>query len=91
MPAQAKAVAASAEHAPVASYKAKKQFKYPSEDEPFVRRLGSALLANWSSLPEDVRAKILSDAAQAWDREFNIPALPQKLETYVKRYPGRVG
>jgi hypothetical protein len=68
----------------------RKAFKYPSEDEPFVRRLGSAALAHWSELPEDVRAKILTEAITVWDREYNIPQLAQKLEAFVKRYPGRL-
>ena len=67
-----------------------KSFKYPSEDEPFVRRLGSAVLAHWSALPDDVRAKILTEAITVWDREYNIPQLAQKLEAFVKRYPGRL-
>ena len=66
-------------------------FKYPSEDEVFVRRLGSGVLSCWSVLPEDIREKILAEAATVWDREYNIPQLPQKLETFVKRHPQRVG
>jgi hypothetical protein len=66
-----------------------KAFKYPSEDEVFVRRLGSAVLANWSALPEELRAKIMADAGQVWDREYNIPQLAQKLDAFVKRYPAR--
>ncbi len=77
--------------ATAARYQSRKGFKYPSEDEPFVRRLGSALLANWSALPPELRAKILADAVTAWDREYNIPALAQKLEIFVKRYPDRMG
>jgi hypothetical protein len=68
----------------------RKAFKYPSEDETFVRRLGSAVLAHWSALPDDVRAKILTEAITVWDREYNIPQLAQKLEAFVKRYPGRL-
>ena len=68
----------------------RKAFKYPSEDEPFVRRLGSAALAHWGDLPDDVRAKILTEAITVWDREYNIPQLAQKLEAFVKRYPGRL-
>jgi hypothetical protein len=68
----------------------RKAFKYPSEDEPFVRRLGSAVLAHWSALPDDVRAKVLAEALTVWDREYNIPQLAQKLEAFVKRYPGRL-
>jgi len=68
----------------------RKAFKYPSEDEPFVRRLGSAVLTHWGALPDDLRAQILAEAVTVWDREYNIPQLAQKLELFVKRYPGRL-
>ncbi|MBU6298119.1 MAG: hypothetical protein KGJ79_01435 [Alphaproteobacteria bacterium] len=68
----------------------RKAFKYPSEDETYVRRLGSATLAHWNELSDELRAKILGEAASVWDREYNVPQLGQKLETFVKRYPGRV-
>lgn len=64
-------------------------FKYPSEDEPYIRRLGSALLLHWSEIPEEVRAKILAEAAAVWDREFNIPQIARKLEAFVKRHQTR--
>jgi hypothetical protein len=65
-------------------------FKYPSEDEVFVRRLGSGVLASWDSLPPEVREKILAEAAAAWDREFDVRQLPQKLEAFIKRHPSRL-
>lgn len=68
----------------------RKTFKYPSEDETFVRRLGSAVLTQWSALPAELREKILADAVNVWDREYNIPQLAQKLEAFVKRHPGRL-
>ena len=64
-------------------------YKYPSEDEPFIRRLGSALLIHWSEIPEDVRAKIVAEAAAVWDREFHIPQIARKLEAFIKRFPVR--
>jgi hypothetical protein len=64
-------------------------FKYPSEDEPYIRRLGSALLIHWSEIPEEVRAKILAEAASVWDREFNIPQIARKLEAFIKRHQTR--
>jgi hypothetical protein len=73
-----------------AKFPERRTFKYPSEDETFVRRLGSAVLAHWSSLPADARANILAEAANVWDREYNIPQLAAKLEAYVKRHPGRL-
>ena len=68
----------------------RRTFKYPSEDETFVRRLGSAVLVHWRSMPADVREKILAEAVNVWDREYNIPQLAAKLEAFVKRHPGRL-
>jgi hypothetical protein len=76
---------------PPAPYKATRGFKYPSEDECYVRRLGSAVLATWSALPPDLQDKIMAEAVNAWDREYGVSQLPQKLESFVKRHPGRVG
>ena len=67
-----------------------KVFKYPSEDECLVRRLGSAVLRVWPAIPEDLRARILVEAATVWDREYNVAQLPQKLESFVKRHPSRL-
>jgi hypothetical protein len=69
----------------------KRQFKYPSEDETYVRRLGSALLTVWSTLSPETQQKILNEAAHVWDREYNVGKLPAKLETFVRRHPGRLG
>ena len=68
----------------------KKVFKYPSEDETFVRRFGSGVLACWSTLAPEVRERILAEAATAWDREYNVSKFPQKLEEFAKRHPGRM-
>lgn len=65
-------------------------FKYPSEDEPYIRRLGSALLIHWAELPEEVKAKILAQAATVWDREYNIPQITKKLDTFVRRHQARL-
>jgi len=75
---------------PAAIYKTRRSFKYPSEDECYVRRLGSAVLANWGLLSPELRERILAEAANAWDREYNVAQLPKKLEDFVKRHPGRV-
>lgn len=69
---------------------AKKMFKYPSEDECFVRRLGSAVLANWGALPPELRDKLVADAVVAWDREYGVSQLSQKLEAFIKRHPARM-
>jgi hypothetical protein len=60
-------------------------FKYPSEEETYVRRLGSAVLTLWPSLPPELQAKILAEAGMVWDREYNIAGLGPKLEAFVKR------
>lgn len=69
---------------------AKKMFKYPSEDETFVRRLGSAVLGLWPMLEPEMQQKILAEANLVWDREYNVGKLPQKLDAFVKRHPGRL-
>lgn len=60
-------------------------FKYPAEDECLVRRLGSAVIASWEALPETIRDKILAEARTAWDREYYVPHLNDKLATIVRR------
>jgi hypothetical protein len=75
---------------PPAKFPAKKVFKYPSEEECYVRRLGSALLANWNMLSPEQREKITADAISAWDREYGVSQLPQKLDAFVKKYPLRM-
>lgn len=69
----------------------KKAFKYPSEEETLVRRLGSAVLAAWSTLPPEARERIKAEALTAWDREYHVPNLERKLETFIKRHPSRMG
>lgn len=69
----------------------KKQFKYPSEDETLVRRLGSAALAIWSGLPEEARARLRAEALTAWDREYHVPNLEKKMDMLIKSYPRRLG
>jgi hypothetical protein len=68
----------------------KKVFKYPSEDECLVRRLGAGVLSVWVSLDPDMQQRILAAAGDAWDREYNVSKLPQKLDTFVKRHPTRL-
>ena len=66
-----------------------KIFKYPAEDECLVRRLGSAVVAAWPDLPEEVRQRIMSEARVAWDREFHVPRMNDRLVAIMRRYPGR--
>lgn len=63
----------------------KNVFKYPAEDECLVRRLGSAVIASWSILPETVRDRILAEARTAWDREYHVSHLSDRLEALVRR------
>ena len=74
---------------PRVNYKAQAAFKYPSEDECLVRRLGSAVLASWSALPPELQERILAEAVRAWDREYGVANLPQKLENLIRRHPAR--
>jgi len=59
--------------------------KYPSEDEPYVRRLGIALMDHWYELPAELRDQIEADALKVWDREYHVHQLAQKLEAFIKR------
>ena len=63
-----------------------KGFKYPSEDECLVRRLGVGLMTVWPSLPPDTREKILAEANTAWDREYYVSQLPEKLASILNRF-----
>lgn len=60
-------------------------FKYPAEEECLVRRLGSGVIAAWNSLPEDAKERILAEAKSAWDREFHVPRLNDRLEAIIRR------
>jgi hypothetical protein len=60
-------------------------FKYPAEEECLVRRLGSGVIAAWASLPEEARDRILAEARTAWDREFHVPRLNDRLEAIIRR------
>jgi hypothetical protein len=62
-----------------------KMFKYPSEDECLVRRLGAGVIAAWATLPENVQDKILAEARTAWDREYHVSHLGDKLEALIRR------
>jgi len=60
-------------------------FKYPAEEECLVRRLGSGVIAAWNHLPEEARERILQEAKIAWDREFHVSRLPDRLEGIIRR------
>jgi len=72
-----------------AVYKAELTFKYPSEDECMVRRLGSGVLAAWGGLAPEVQARILAEAIGAWDREYGVPQLRKKLESFIRGHRAR--
>ncbi len=60
-------------------------FKYPAEEEALVRRLGSGVIAAWNHLPEEAQDRILQEARAAWDREFYVKQLPEKLTAIIRR------
>jgi len=70
---------------PVVVGEYKNVFKYPSEDECLVRRLGSAVVTCWAGLPENVRDRLMAEARAAWDREYYVSHLNDKLEAVVRR------
>ena len=61
------------------------KLKYPAEEECLVRRLGSAVVVAWHELPRDVQEKLLTEAKAAWDREFHVPKLAERLSAIVRR------
>ena len=65
-----------------------KQFKYPAEEECLVRRLGSAVITSWSALPREVQETLFAAARTAWDREYYVPRLNERLEGIVRRRRG---
>ena len=73
----------------VMAFVEEKVFKYPAEDECLVRRLGAGVIAVWPSIPEEIRDRILAEARAAWDREFHVSRLGDRLESIMRRYPGR--
>jgi len=60
-------------------------FKYLAVEECLVRRLGSGVIAAWNQLPEEARGRILQEARMAWDREFHVSRLPDRLEGIIRR------
>jgi hypothetical protein len=62
-----------------------KTFKYPAEEECLVRRLGSGVIAAWPNLPREVQDQIFAEAKLAWDREFHVSNLPDKLNAIIRR------
>jgi hypothetical protein len=65
-----------------------KKLKYPSEDECLVRRLGSAVIVSWSRLPAEAQELIIAEAKIAWDREFHVARLPERLSAILRRTKG---
>ena len=63
-----------------------KKFKYPSEEECLVRRLGSAVILSWSKLPSEAQEKIFAEAKIVWDREYQVPRLGERLAAIVRRF-----
>lgn len=62
-----------------------KQFKYPAEDECLVRRLGAGVIAAWPHLPREAQELIFAEAKVAWDREFHVSKLGDRLTAIIRR------
>jgi hypothetical protein len=62
-----------------------KVFKYPAEEECLVRRLGSGVIAAWPKLPREVQEMIFEEAKVAWDREFHVSKLTDKMAAIIRR------
>jgi hypothetical protein len=62
-----------------------KVFKYPAEEECLVRRLGSGVIAAWPKLPREVQELIFEEAKSAWDREFHVSKLTDKMAAIIRR------
>ncbi|HWA70335.1 MAG TPA: hypothetical protein VG821_10950 [Rhizomicrobium sp.] len=62
-----------------------KAFKYPSEDECLVRRLGAGVIAAWPHLPREAQEAIFAQAKVAWDREHTVSKLGEKMTAIIKR------
>jgi hypothetical protein len=62
-----------------------KKLKYPSEDECLVRRLGSAVIVSWARLPGEVQELLIAEAKTAWDREFHVARISDRLAEILRR------
>ena len=60
-------------------------FKYPAEEECLVGRLGSGVIAAWPHIPREVQEKIFAEAKLAWDREFHVSKLSDRLAAIIRR------
>jgi hypothetical protein len=65
-----------------------RKLRYPAEEECLVRRLGSAVIMCWNELPREMQERIYNEARTAWDREYHVPRLNERLAAIVKRRPG---
>jgi hypothetical protein len=59
-------------------------FKYPAEDECLLRRLGSAVIASWGTLPESVFGKGCS-RPQRREHPFASQATPNAASNTITR------
>ena len=55
-------------------------FKYPAEEECLVRRLGSGVIAAWTSCRKNRREPILARRASPGTANYNIPRLNDRLD-----------
>ena len=59
--------------------------KYEEGDEHLVRRLGSALVAEWHNLTDEQRDRMIEQATHTFDREPTTQ-LKQQLEAFVRKH-----
>jgi hypothetical protein len=47
--------------------------------------LGSAVIVSWNELPREAQEKLYAEARVAWDREFHVPRLAERLSAILRR------
>ena len=54
-------------------------------DEEMMRRLASALIAQWDNVPGDLQAAILREASSALDQSHRPPLEEDHLKQYIRK------
>src|SRR3954471_24717428 len=60
------------------------------DEEHVVRRLGKAVVAQWSALPEPVRDRLLQQATCIHDKSLTVQ-VEQQIEAFIKKNQGEAG
>jgi hypothetical protein len=69
----------------MASIGEERKLRYPAEEECLIRRLGSAVIVSWDQLPREAQEKLYAEARIAWDREYHVPRLAERLSAILRR------